>query len=158
MNPELPPIVIDTREQRPYLFAGAASIRAGLPSGDYSIQGLESAVAIERKSLAYFVGSVTVGRDRFWRELARLQGYRVRAVVLEATMSQLERGVYRSRANPRAIVASVLAIGTDFGIPVVLAGTREAGEHATLWMLRRAWGHAGDFGLIEMLIGGEETC
>ena len=161
-SPPLPPIIIDTREQRPYAFAGCDTVRACLPSGDYSVQGLEAGIAIERKSLADFVGSVTVGRERFWRELERLRPLRVRAVVVEASLAQIERGAYRSTVSPRAIFATVLAISVDFQIPVILAGNRASAEAATLWMLRRAWGHAGDLGLLEQLLpgaheGAEET-
>ncbi|RPH47035.1 MAG: hypothetical protein EHM91_06585, partial [Planctomycetota bacterium] len=68
------PIVVDTREQRPYRFDPQFVVvtRRALPAGDYSIAGHETAVAIERKSLGDFVTSVIHERERFERELARL--------------------------------------------------------------------------------------
>jgi DNA excision repair protein ERCC-4 len=47
-------VVVDTREQEPYGFdsESIASIRKALPAGDYSIEGFETRVAVERKSMA----------------------------------------------------------------------------------------------------------
>ena len=67
-------IVVDTREQAPYGFArfpAVEIVRAGLPTGDYSLTGHEVRAAIERKSLDDLLGCLTGGRDRFERELAR---------------------------------------------------------------------------------------
>ncbi len=142
-------VVVDTREQTPWTFP-CDTIRAGLPSGDYSVVGLEHCVALERKSLADFVGSVTHERDRFWRELGRLQAYAVRAVIVEASIEDILAGTYVSRATPQSVVASLLAIQVDFQIPVLLAGDRGNAQRAGLWMLKRAWAkreeHAGETG------------
>ena len=45
-------IIVDTRENLPYLFHGytCGMKRSGLKTGDYSIEGYESAICIERKS------------------------------------------------------------------------------------------------------------
>ena len=131
-------VVVDTREQTPWTFP-VPTLRAGLPSGDYSAVGLETVAAIERKSLADFVQSVTHERDRFWRELERLRPYRLRAVVVEASIDDILAGAYVSRATPQSVIASALAIMSDFGIPVLLAGDRGNASRAALWMLRRAW-------------------
>ena len=60
---DLPPVVVDTREQRPYRYPG--SLRGTLPSGDYSLLGLESLVAVERKEKADAYASLGRGRARF---------------------------------------------------------------------------------------------
>lgn len=64
-------IVVDTREQTPYEFATMVcdkadgggplyvpTLRAGLPTGDYSLAGYEDMVAVERKSLADLFGTL----------------------------------------------------------------------------------------------------
>ena len=145
---EAPTIIIDTREQLPFIFDGYSTITAGLPVGDYSVAGLETVVAVERKSLQDFVGSLTQGRDRFMRELQKLSAYRIKAVAVEAPFLALAAGNYRSKANPNSIVPSALKIMTDFGIPVLFAGTREQAERATLWILRRAWMKRVELGLV----------
>jgi ERCC4-type nuclease len=95
-------VAIDTREQYPYTFTGLVAdarhrrrplavptVRAGLPAGDYSIVGCETAVAIERKSLADLFMTIGQGRGRFARELERLcdPSYTFAAVVVEGEWS-----------------------------------------------------------------------
>ena len=60
-------IVIDTREQEPYSFDSrlVAAVRRALPAGDYSVEGMEERVAVERKSLDDFVSTVIHARRRF---------------------------------------------------------------------------------------------
>ena len=72
-----PVIAVDTREQLPYLFQGfghwvGGVVRAALPTGDYSVQGMEALVAMERKSLPDLVLSLTASRARFLRGCERL--------------------------------------------------------------------------------------
>lgn len=131
-----PVIVIDTREQTPWTFTLPTIVR-GLPAGDYSVEGHEHAVAVERKSLADFVASVTRERERFWRELERLQAYSFAAVIVETGPLEILVGAYRSQAHPRSVWASVLAITHDFGVPVLLAGDRQTAARSAEWLLRR---------------------
>ena len=53
-------IVVDTREQEPYGFNPdlVRPVRRALPAGDYSVAGLEETIAVERKTLDDFVGTV----------------------------------------------------------------------------------------------------
>jgi ERCC4-type nuclease len=74
-----PVIVIDTREQDPLVFSRLQSVRGTLTTGDYSIAGLESLFAVERKSISDLVGCcMGDSRQRFERELHRLRGFRLR--------------------------------------------------------------------------------
>jgi len=79
-------IVTDTREQAPWTFAGmrgdskqknrpllVSTVTETLATGDYSIEGMEGLITIERKSVADFYGTIMGGRDRFERELSRMQ-------------------------------------------------------------------------------------
>ncbi len=131
-----PVIVIDTREQLPWAFTLPTVVR-GLPVGDYSIEGHETEVAIERKSLSDLVGSVTFGRARFWRELEKLAAYRLRAVVVEASVGDVLAGAYRSKAVPWAILTSALAITVDLDIPVIWGHTPACSARIAEWMLVR---------------------
>ena len=55
---EVPPIVIDTREQTPLVFpSGVATVRGTLRTGDYSVAGHEAAFTVERKSLSDFTSA-----------------------------------------------------------------------------------------------------
>jgi ERCC4-type nuclease len=116
-------IVIDTREQKPFLFdsiradkadgGGELAVRierGTLKAGDYSLAGHETSVAIERKSLADLFGTIGGGRKRFEAELARLTSFRVAAVVVEAEWSDvLIRPPKRSKLSPKTVYRSVIA-------------------------------------------------
>jgi ERCC4-type nuclease len=121
-------VVVDTREQEPYTFdpRSVAVIRRALPAGDYSIEGHEDSVAVERKTLEDFVSTVIRSRKRFKRELQRLSGYAAACVVVEADLSDILGGRYRSGANPNAVLGTVLSIVVDFDIPVFFCSDRQA--------------------------------
>ena len=106
------PIVSDTREQEPYGFdtRRVRVIRRALPAGDYSIEGMETAVAVERKSLPDFVSTVIHNRPRFYRELELLRGYGDTAVVVEGNLMDVLGGRYRSAAHPNALLGTIAAI------------------------------------------------
>ena len=85
-------VVVDTRERTPWTFEGQRGVtleRAKLDSGDYSIRGLEHRVAIERKSLDDWTGTVLRERARFYRELERLRAFDFRCVIVEAGVREI---------------------------------------------------------------------
>ncbi len=120
--------IIDTREQEPYSFDSrlAAAVRRALPAGDYSVEGLEDRVAVERKSLDDFVSTVIHARPRFRAELRKLGGYRAACVVVEGGVGDVLLQHYRGAAHPNAVMGNALSIILDFGIPVFFCGNRQA--------------------------------
>ena len=128
-----PTVVIDTREQLPYAFSDERfdSVRRALPAGDYSLAGHETAVAVERKSLPDLVGTPIRGRDRFRRELHKLQTYERACVVVEGHLRDVLDGNYRSKAHPNAILGSVITICVDHDIPIYFCSDREAARRFT---------------------------
>jgi len=132
-------LICDTREQAPFTFSGFdCEVLAGsLPTGDYSLAGLEDRVAVERKSLDDLLGCLTGdGRERFERELARARGMDAFAVVVEASFQDMAEGRYRSRMKPHAALQSVLAFQVRYGVPFVWAGSRAGAEYAAFHVLR----------------------
>ncbi|MEO2013096.1 MAG: ERCC4 domain-containing protein, partial [Fuerstiella sp.] len=68
--------VIDSREQLPYTLAPLTAEVGTLSTGDYGLAGeFSGLVCVERKSLGDFISSCTTGRERFDRELQRMQAY-----------------------------------------------------------------------------------
>ena len=132
-------VVVDTREQAPYGFERfpVEIVRAGLPTGDYGLAGLEAQAAVERKALDDLIGCLTVGRDRFERELERARSLACFAVVVEASMEDVARHRYASRMAPHAALQSVLAFQVRYGVPFVWAGSRSGGEYVTFWLLQK---------------------
>lgn len=122
-----PVIVVDTREQLPYAFdpAHAVTVRRALAAGDYSLDGHEASVAVERKALDDFVASVVRGRERFVAELRRLEAYELACVVVEATIEDVLEHRYRAGVHPNAVLGAALSIIVDHSIPVYFCGNRQ---------------------------------
>ena len=96
-------LIIDTREQEPYSFDPrlATAVRRALPAGDYSVDGLEACVAVERKTLDDFVSTVIHSRERFRAELQKLAGYRAACVVVEAGHYRRSAAALPGRGAPQ---------------------------------------------------------
>jgi ERCC4-type nuclease len=121
-------IIIDTREQEPYSFdpRRAAAVRRALPAGDYSVEGLEERVAVERKTLDDFVSTVIHSRARFRKELRKLAGYPAACVVVEAGVLDVLVHRYRGDAHPNAVLGNALSVILDYRVPVFFCGNRQA--------------------------------
>jgi DNA excision repair protein ERCC-4 len=117
-------IIQDSREQQPLHFTRYPSEVAGLVTGDYSVRGFESDFAIERKSLDDLLQSITTERHRFMREVDRLRGYDFARLLIIGTEAQVMARAYRSRMEPRAVLASLLGIEAR-GLPVCWARSPE---------------------------------
>ena len=132
------PIVVDTREQAPFIFLGLPVVvsAAALEAGDYSVAGFTRRIAVERKSLQDLVGCLGTDRERFERELARLRGYDAAAVVVEAPFHDLRAGNYRSQMDPAAAWQSVLAFIQRYRLPFLFCDCRADAEKATFDFLR----------------------
>ena len=124
-----PVIVQDTREQAPLAFKRFASVRETLTAGDYSVRGLESQFAVERKSIDDLTNCCMGGnRERFERELHRLRGYQFKRLLVIGTRADVASGRYYSKIAPAAVLASIDTFEIRY-LPVVFASTPEAGAH-----------------------------
>lgn len=134
-------IIRDSREQSPFHFdgdkyEGAKVIEGTLSTGDYSLAGLESRVAVERKSLPDFIQSISTGRERFERELARARGLDAFMVVVEAPFSDVVAGNYRSRMEPKAATQTAYSFMSRYRATFHFAQSRAWAEYATYHFLR----------------------
>jgi DNA excision repair protein ERCC-4 len=145
LRPEQVVAVVDSREQLPLNLSPLRSVAGTLTTGDYSVNGLESIVAVERKSLSDLLGCVGQHRERFDREVIRLLAYPTRAIVVESTWADIERGDWQSRITPAAAIGSLLG-WIAAGVPVILAGDHErAGRYVSRLLFtaaRRRWREA----------------
>ncbi len=102
--------IIDTREQHPWDLALLRVVRAALDVGDVSVVGMESLISLERKSLLDLVSCCGRQRPRFQRELDRLRGWPVSAVIVESTWSEIEAGEWqtgRMKIGPNHVLGSL---------------------------------------------------
>lgn len=116
-------VLIDTREQTPFTFRAMSvgtgsharpllvpTERAGLPTGDYTVRGLEHVVAIERKSVPDFYACCGRERDRFERELQRLNLFEIAGVVIEADLADLAiRPPPETQVRAKSVLRSIAA-------------------------------------------------
>jgi len=163
--PKHPPfaIVIDQREKAPYSFSripakasakgewlDIETVVGHLPEGDYAIQGAYQLAAVERKSLEDLYSTLGGHRDRFEREIIRLQEYKAAAVVIEADWLEIIRPQdfrqnWRSRLKPRSVYGTILSWGQRYpNVHWLAAGSRRLAEITTHTFLETAWRHHCD--------------
>lgn len=126
--------IIDSREQTPLDLEPLTTVTSTLPTGDYSVRGLEHVIAIERKSLDDLVGCVGRDRERFDREVQRLLAYPVRIMVVESSWEAIESHEpafpqWRGKVTREAVLGSLMGWQAS-GLSVHMAGDHQhAGKH-----------------------------
>lgn len=124
-----PKIKVDSREQQPYTFKNSEV--GALTIGDYSLCGLENYIAIERKELNDLIGCLTTGRERFEKELFKGKALDYFALVVEASLSDIINGHYRSDMNPKSAIQSLLAFSIRYRLPIFFCENRKFGQRVT---------------------------
>ncbi len=123
-----PTVLQDSREQLPLDLTYPVEI-VGLPCGDYGVRGFSDwgnpAFIVERKSLDDLIGSLTSGRERFWKECLKLRQFAFRAILIEAYPGEVEMHQYRSRCLPQSVFGSLAALQVRMGLHVIWAGDRD---------------------------------
>jgi ERCC4-type nuclease len=135
----MPVIIQDTREQNPYSFEGYQVEQRGLKTGDYSLDGHEGMVCIERKSLSDAYGVVGGGRERFRRELERLAKIQSPTVIIEANLDAMEMS--RSSLTVAQVVGSFVSWAEEYRIPTWTVPNHAYGERLALLWLKAYWRH-----------------
>lgn len=131
-----PYVLIDTREQAPLRFPPNLGVDCGsatLPVADYSVRGFTSLIALERKSVADLVQTLSHGRERFENELDLLTQYRWRAILVEGNRSDVEAGIYRSMMLPKSVIGSLRAIWMRWGVPTFWLGDAKGCAAEVAW-------------------------
>lgn len=117
-------IVTDSREQLP-LWSGLCK---GLKVGDYSLEGYEEEIAIERKSLADLAGTLGKGHPRFRRELDKAKDYKYFAIVIEGSATKLEKKQWyqshRCKMKGFVLAKILFTLHVKYGINVFFAENR----------------------------------
>lgn len=134
-------VVIDTQEQLPYMFSGCRTFHKSLGEGDYSIEGWENKISIERKSANDFYGSIvnnkdTNNRDRLEREFERMKSYKFKALVIEEEEQDiLCPEMYGRDINRNSIYGSIISFEVKYGLHVYY-GSRKYCENKILnWFI-----------------------
>lgn len=138
-----PVVLVDTREQDPLEFIRfpnwiAGEKRKKLNVGDYSVEGMESLLALERKSLSDLVTTVIQNRSRFFKACEILSQYRWRALLIEASYEDVKSPYDKDYtvAHPNAVSGTLDALEARFGISVIYASRHRylSEEKAASWL------------------------
>ncbi len=153
-------VLIDTREQAPWSFQGLTgdskrkfrplavfTDRATLKTGDYSVKGFETdGICIERKSLADLFATLTAERNRFVRELERMQEFRVSAVIVEGGWDQIILGPRRADQSDehslvigKTVFRSIIAFMSRYRTQWLPMPTRSIAEQTAFRLMERFW-------------------
>jgi hypothetical protein len=81
-------IVVDTREQKPWAFAECNTVHKKLDTGDYSIEGLENFLCIERKNSVSEIAN-NISEQRFRDEIERMSNYLYKFILLEFSLQDV---------------------------------------------------------------------
>jgi ERCC4-type nuclease len=141
-----PVVLVDTREKEPFpLFLNhpnwiGGERRVALKTGDYTVEGMESLLSLERKTLADIVACTVTYRKRFLAVCSRLARFRWKAILVEATLEDIKGGLepfdIPSEVHPNAVCGTFDAIEAKFGIPIIYSSGNQdlATERAASWL------------------------
>lgn len=129
-------IVIDTREQNPWELRGFDTIRGTLNAGDYSLQGYETKVAVERKSKEDAWGCTGLHRGRFLDCLGRLSRLDRAAIVIECGLAEYsKKPKWVKKVTPGTAVGSYISWSVQYRIPVFWCDDRDYAERVAVRFL-----------------------
>lgn len=123
-------IVQDSREQTPlsfHEFRGVETVRSGLKTGDYSIEGYEDQITFERKSVQDLVGTLIGGHQRFLKEMERMQTFKAKYILIEHTPTILFQYCMKHGWEKKfnTIIQSLLAYAHHYQVRVRFCKDRE---------------------------------
>lgn len=133
-----PSLIIDPAKPGLLKFTNLATHAGEVAGGIYSVASLQESFAVECLSVGDAVRAVTSGRVEFQSRLRTLRGYPFRRVLIVGERREIERGDFRQKAEPRAVLASLAALEARFKIPVIFEPSPIT---AALLVERWAWWH-----------------
>jgi len=129
----IPVIITDTRENCGYLFKGkeaeAKIVMKKLVTGDYSLEGYEREIVIERKRINELFGNFAGDRERFMREIERMEKIPYKFLLIEGSFKDLV-GMKKlpGKVSIKLVVATLISLMIKNNIKVVFAGSPKLAE------------------------------
>lgn len=125
-------IIRDTREKQPLSFKNQTIVKK-LETGDYSLEGLEDKITVERKgSITEVYNNFT--EKRFWNEMERIRSYPYRYIIFEFSVEEMENVPYslrlpkaiwsRLKISPKYLFSCVRKLQYDYGVIVLFVNNR----------------------------------
>lgn len=125
-------IIIDSREQLPLDFRKSKNLEGvevkTLKTGDYSIEGYEDRIAIERKSGIDLFGTLGGGHKRFKKELERALKFDYFAILVDCSYTVIQNkefdNAHYSKMRGDVIVKILYTLKFKYGIDVIFCNGR----------------------------------
>ena len=141
-------VIIDTREQQPWEFEYVAHANRKLDTGDYSVEGYETLLCIERKkSVSEIANNIT--EKRFRDVLERMKQYKYSFLILEFDLDDVYRYPVGSnvpkrmwnhlKVTPGFIMKHLLEIQLKYGIHVVFCGDPSNASRMALTLMKKVY-------------------
>lgn len=139
-------IIIDTREQHPWEFPYHATSNRKLDTGDYSIEGLEDKLCIERKNgIAEIANNMT--EKRFKDVINRMKQFNHAYILIECSYDQMMNYPIGSDVPPKAwgkikispafILKFLTELSVQHNIHVIFCGCPSWAEKTALSIMKR---------------------
>lgn len=115
--------------------------QANLTWGDYSVEGFEGLVTVERKTLADLFGTLGGRRDAFEAQVAAMNElYEVADIAVEATWAEALVGPAHSAMSPKSVTRTVTSWSQRYrNVHWRFLGSRAICERTVLRTLERFW-------------------
>ncbi len=142
-----PVVLVDTRERDPFDLSDfpnwiGGERRKKLGAGDYSVEGMESMLALERKTLSDLITTVMQYRPRFFRMCERPARCRWKALLIEASYEDVKYPYddEYAPAHSNAVSGTLDALEAKYGIPVIYTSSCRplAEEKAASWLSKHS--------------------
>lgn len=139
-------IIIDTREQKPWAFANYSTENKKLDTGDYSIEGLENILCIERKqSSSEFANNIV--ESRFKDVIERMSNIKYAFLLLEFDLEDLliypvgstvpRRMWDKIKISPGFLIKNILDLQINHNIIVCFCGNSTNAEKLAEHILKK---------------------
>lgn len=141
-------IVIDTREQQPWLFDNYTTASRKLDTGDYSIEGLEQFLCIERKkSVSEFANNIV--ESRFKDVVMRMSQLKYSFLLLEFNLkdvlmypigSTVPRKMWNKiKISPAFLIKNLLDLELKHNIKIIYCGNSSNAEKMAEFILKKVF-------------------
>jgi|LauGreDrversion4_2_1035121.scaffolds.fasta_scaffold00486_3 ERCC4-type nuclease len=141
-------VIIDTREQQPWEFERIAYANRKLDTGDYSVEGYENLLCIERKkSVSEIANNVT--EKRFKDVIERMKQYKYSFLILEFDLEDIyrypvgsnvpKRMWNRLKITPGFIIKNLLELQLQHNIHVVFCGDASNASKIALTLMKKVY-------------------
>lgn len=140
-------IIVDTREQKPWHFEEEYAVaHSKLETGDYSIEGLEDILCIERKrSVSEIANNLT--EKRFDDFLSRMSKYKFPFLLLEFSVDDIlsfpigsdipKRLWEKIKISPNYILARMIQMSYLYNIHVIYCGSTSNAEKYAIGLMKK---------------------